>query len=437
MNRFKTKTKTSFGLFGLSLIGLAIFGLLFFYSTKSRADSIDCSQLTGDDKDKCQILEDKAKAYQDLIDIKNKQQDTLQKQMALIDAEQQNNQIELQRTQARAATLAEQIDAIEQEISYKENSIKYQQLILTGLLQAYYEDYQEGVLKIVLINKDFSEILNRADYMEQSSSKVSEILRTIQQNKEDLQLENADLQKRKAESEQAQQDLESRKNDLQATEIQKQTLLAQTQGEEQKYQQLLARVEAQKLELFNFSSAGNLADVDASVSSYSKPTDHLASLSWYFSQRDPQWGSKKIGNSNSTIENYGCALAAVSMVLKYYGANVDPGTMAKQKIYYYDLIKWPGTWPPSIDLASSINHGNISWNTIDSEIAKGHPVIVYIGKTNGRGGHYVVIHNKDKKDYIVHDPYFGPNLYLGTSRALVGKLGADSGTRIDQMIIYK
>jgi len=110
--------------------------------------------------------------------------------------------------------------------------------------------------------------------------------------------------------------------------------------------------------------------------------------------------------------------------------------MAKQKIFSYDLIQWPGAWSPSISLASSVSHGNINWKTVDAALKAGHLVIVFIQKTNGRGGHYVVIHNKDSHDYVVHDPYFGPNLYLGTSRALVGKLGADSGTTVNQMIIY-
>jgi hypothetical protein len=196
-------------------------------------------------------------------------------------------------------------------------------------------------------------------------------------------------------------------------------------------------VEAQKRELFNFSEASNLAEVDASVGNYAKPdSKYWASTDWYFSQKDSRWGNKTIGNSNSLMKDYGCAVTSVSMTFRFAGASIDPGKMSKQKIFYYDLIKWPASWNPDIELTSSINHGNINWKTIDKEIANQHPVIVFIKKTNGRGGHYVVIHNKNSKDYIVHDPYFGSNLYLGTSRALVGALGLNSGTKIDQMIIY-
>lgn len=275
--------------------------------------------------------------------------------------------------------------------------------------------------------------------MEQSASKIKDLIGEIQTAKSNLEKEQNELEQKKQESEELKKELQNRKYELISSESQKQALLTQTQGEEAKYQQLLARVEQQKLELFNFGSAENLDEIDASVSSYSRPdSKYWASTGWYFSQKDSRWGNKTIGNSNSLMKDYGCAVTAVSMAFKYYGAGIDPGIMAKQKIFSYDLIKWPGSWQPDIALASSVSHGNVNWDVIDSELEKDHLVIVFIKKTNGRGGHYVVIHNKDKKDkYVVHDPYFGSNLYLDTSRSLIGKLGANSSTVIDQMIIYK
>jgi len=430
----KTKNNRIVLIFGLFLTA-AVFGLALFSFVK--ADNIDCSQLTGDDKKKCEILEKKAEDYQDLIDIKNKQQATLQKQMQIIDTEQARTQAELADTKNKAEDLTGKISDLERDISYKEDLISYQRLILAGMMQSYYEYYQQGVLDLVLISRDFSSILNQSDYLEQTSTKINEILDDIQKAKATLENEQNDLEQKKQESEKLKQDLEQKKQELLSSEAQKQNLLTQTQGEEAKYQQLLTRVEAQKKELFNFSEASNLAEIDASVGNYAKPdSKYWASTSWYFSQKDSRWGNKTIGNSNSLMKDYGCAVTSLSMVFDFAGASVDPGKMAKQKIFYYDLIKWPSSWEPGITLASSISHGNINWKTVDKEIAADHPVIVFIKKTNGRGGHYVVIHHKDKKDYVVHDPYFGSNLYLGTSRALVGALGANSGTTVDQMIIY-
>ena len=158
-------------------------------------------------------------------------------------------------------------------------------------------------------------------------------------------------------------------------------------------------------------------------------------MDWYFSQTDSRWGGNKIGNSKSLMRDWGCAVTSLAMVFREKGNSTDPGKLAKQQIFSGDLIDWPNSWDPGINLASSVSHGNINWSTVNTQIKKGNPVIVYIKRSRG-GGHYVVITGKDNNDYIVHDPYFGPNLYLGTSKSLVGKLGASSSVSVDQMIIY-
>lgn len=248
----------------------AVFGLALFSLVK--AEDIDCSQLTGDDKDKCEALEEKAQAYRDLINIKNKQANTVQNQLVLLNAEQERNRIQLQQTQAKADDLAQQIDNLNREIEYKENLIKYQQLILTGLIQSYYEYNQEGILKIVLINKDFSEIFNQSDYVEQTSNRVGEVLKAIQDAKAELQREYDDVQQKKIESDQLKKELSDRENDLQASEIQKQALLVKTQGEKEKYQQLLDNID---------NEINNLEEQIAGTADYSSlPPDKDGYFTW-------------------------------------------------------------------------------------------------------------------------------------------------------------
>lgn len=385
--------------------------------------------------DDCKDLEKKAQVYENLIKLKKRQQDLLSTQLDDINAQQNQNLSQLKAAQQKVETLQQQIDDLDGKIQDNEKRIVFEKAILSGLMQTYSEYDQEGVLSLVLADKAFSDTLGQLDYLQQSGDKVSEILGEIEQTKQELVSQQDELKQKKAESDDAKADLLDKKSTLQATENQKTNLLVQTQGETQKYQQLLARVEAQKQELLDFSTASNLADVSASVSTYDRPSSNLASTSWYFAQTDSRWGNKKIGNSNTLMKSYGCAVTAVSMVFRKKGASIDPGKMASQKIFYYDLIQWPSTWSPGITLISSVSHGNINWSTVDTQIKNGNPVIVYIKRARG-GGHYVVITGKDSKDYIVHDPYFGPNLYLSTSKSLVGKLGTDSKVSIDQMIIY-
>jgi hypothetical protein len=424
----KEKRKLTFMIFAILISA-------FFVFEKKTVYGEDCSQLDGNDKKQCLLLEEKAEAYRKLIELKNKQQTTLNSQLVQIDKEQSITKTDLQMTQAQLEETDKKIGDIAQDIEDKEREFQYQKKILSGLLQAYYDYDQQGILELVMMDQNLSEIFSQTAGIEQSGTKISEVLTNVRNIRDELKNDHEEIVNKKAESEKLKSDLEERHYYLQASETQKQSLLDQTQGEEAKYQDLLARVEEQKMELFDFSAAGNLDEVSATVDDYEKPTSNLASTSWYFSQKDSRWGNKTIGNSSSLMKDWGCAVTSVAMVFKKLGASIDPGKLAKQKIYYYDLINWPDSWSGGINLASSTGHGNISWSSVDSQIKKGKPVIVYIKRYKG-GGHYVVIHGKDKKDYIVHDPYFGPNLYLSTSKALVGKLGADSKTTVDQMIIY-
>ncbi len=47
----------------------------------------------------------------------------------------------------------------------------------------------------------------------------------------------------------------------------------------------------------------------------------------FFSQRNAAWSGQKLGTSTSTIGSAGCAMTCVASVLKYRGADVDPGKL--------------------------------------------------------------------------------------------------------------
>lgn len=47
----------------------------------------------------------------------------------------------------------------------------------------------------------------------------------------------------------------------------------------------------------------------------------------FYSQKDSQWASQKLGTSNLTMGGYGCAVTSMAMELKFRGADVDPGKL--------------------------------------------------------------------------------------------------------------
>lgn len=389
-----------------------------------------------DTSKKIKELEEKAKLYQQIIDIKQKQEDTLDNQITLIEAEINKLESEAELKKKEIDGLNSRINQLENQVDETEVSINLQKKILADLLQAYYENMDQNVVIAFLSDKNLTSFMAKDDRIVQVEDKTKEILKNIKSLKENLEGEKDKIEDDKKELTDFFYQLEEKTSELQDKKEQKEVLISQTQGEQSKYEKLLARVEEQKQELLNIDEIGG----NLSADNYSKPPKTaFASTSWYYSQRDSRWGNQTIGNTKTLMKSYGCAVTAVSMVFTYHGDSVTPGAMARKKIFTSDLIVWPSvSFGGKVVMSGDYYHGNINWKTVDAALKKKNPVIVYIKKTEGSGGHYVVIHTKmPNGKYVVHDPYWGANIYLDTSRSLVGALSPSSGTKIDQMIIYK
>jgi len=57
-------------------------------------------------------------------------------------------------------------------------------------------------------------------------------------------------------------------------------------------------------------------------------------------QGDPRWGFKTIGNSKSTLSQYGCTITSISMLSDWYKCFKDPSWLAKNLRFLNDLVIW-------------------------------------------------------------------------------------------------
>ncbi|MDI6778190.1 MAG: C39 family peptidase [Patescibacteria group bacterium] len=392
-------------------------------------------------QDKQQQIEDlqkKAESYRQMIEMKQNKAQTLQNQIDLMEGQIASLESDIARLQEQINSTSADIENLGVQIDEKEKEIGSKKELLGNVLQAYYENNQDSIMEIMLRNVSLSEYLSQPDYVAQTGVKVDEVLTSVVSARDELDKDRKKLEEKNNELKEKQGQIGEKKHYLGNEQESKEVLLGETQGEEQKYQEMLVRVEQQKQELLgdidqlSGERSSELAAVEATIE---KPKSGLASTSWYFSQRDSRWGDQHIGLSNTRMRNYGCAVTAVAMVLRYHGVDINPGSLAQQPIFYHDLIVWPEQWK-GIKLVSSHTHGNIDWDVVDQEIKNKNPVIVFVKSSKRGAGHYVVVHGKDKNgDYVVHDPYWGSNLFLSSTKAYVGALYG-SGTVVDQMIIY-
>lgn len=222
---------------------LFLIGGVFFVLPKISQSADECDALTGDDKEKCEDLQDKIDEYKSIIKSKGKAIEDLQGLIDSINTQQVQVQASIQEAKMKLMSLSQQITFLEGEIADKEKTIAYQKTILSGLMQNYYENFQDGSLETFIASENISQVFSQADYSGQTSLKLGEVLTDMENTKSKLEEDKKEIEKKKEESDAARIKLEQQNLNLQRTENQKQTLLGETQADKAKYEQLLADVE--------------------------------------------------------------------------------------------------------------------------------------------------------------------------------------------------
>ena len=132
-----------------------------------------------------------------------------------------------------------------------------------------------------------------------------------------------------------------------------------------------------------------------------------------FRQWDEKWRNDPLGGveENGTLGGEGCAVAAAAMVFKFYGVEIDPQQLnwflpsvegyTENGWIYWDRAVW---FAP--DRVRHVYEDLASYQLIDSNLARGNPVIVRVRLPSGIT-HFVVIAGKDGFDYLVRDPGAG------------------------------
>src|SRR5437879_4825514 len=124
----------------------------------------------------------------------------------------------------------------------------------------------------------------------------------------------------------------------------------------------------------------------------------------------------------------GCAVAAAAMVFKFYGIEIDPQKLnwfltsadgyTENGWIYWDRAAW---FAP--DRVRHVYEDLASYQLIDSNLARGNPVIVRV-RLPGGVTHFVVIAGKDGFDYLVRDPGAGAAKGLYPLRELGSEIEA-------------
>ncbi len=387
---------------------------------------------------KWQILEDQRQEYLKSVKEKRTTAANLENQIALINGEIKFTETNIKQTEAKLAQVSLEIERSNKEIMIKQGDIGRQKEILSVLFRELYKNKDENIIKVLVQNDNLSEVIDNASNLIQVQGKINAILAELKNSKERMEWQRQEQLSKKEEFDTLKISLAQETQELAAGRESKKSLLSVTRGEQGRYENLLKRVEEQRNEILGNieelqkQKAKELAKLKAGQA---LPAPNPIATLWHYYQTDPRWGDDFIGFSKSTMKAYGCAIASLAMVFKYYNVNITPGQLARQPIFYYDLIKWPATWR-GVDLISNEARQPVNWQKADANIKNGNPVIVFIRAVGKKAGHYVVVFAKDSRGYIVNDPMWGSNIYLDSTRENIGAL-YDTTTVVEQMILYK
>lgn len=327
---------------------------------------------------------------------------TLTGQIAYYDDQIKLTTLKISQTEELIKSLTGKIETLEENLAKRSE-------VLESQVVAGYKAGHLDPLPLLLSSSDFSQAVSKFKYLQIIQSHNRKYIYETQKTQSNYSSQKDLIAL-------SQKKLQSQKISLSNVRAERDTLLRQTKNDEVTYQKLLAQAVAERNALKSFakSKGGSILPPQASPDG------------WYFNQRDERWGRDCIGstcngNNPSFVWEVGCLITSVTMLHKKNGADVTPLSYVHNTSYFFqDLLLVP--WPTQSGFKFS-RYGGKNLSLIDSEVGAGRPVIVEITSAAALGGrHFLVIKGKSGSNYIMNDPWEGPDLtfqsYYSTNNIL-------------------
>ena len=341
-------------------------------------------------------LDRKIEEYKAKISELKGQQQSLSSTISFLDNKIKLTENEVQKTQAQIGLLQAQIGELGVRISGLETSLKRMSEQLVARIQDTYKNQYRTPPISLLFTDNFSAFLTKQKYAKLSQSYTEAILTEAEKQRVTFSQEKELKEKKQNEVKELQVKLGRQRDALGTQKEDKKRVLEVTKNDEKKYQELLSRAEAQKRAFGRFiSSQGG-----ASILSNQTKCDGWGC---YYNQRDEKWGRLAIGNSNETMNQYGCLITSMAMISTHYGKNLTPKDIAvsSKPFYLSTALMISGSWSVNGVFASRTRIPQ-SLIRLDEELRSGRPVIIGV---YGGPDHFLVLKGKTEKGYVMHDPF--------------------------------
>lgn len=246
MERNKNLYRYSF-IFSVS-VGLVLgSGFLVRAATSITELSAADKKAIEDKQDKLDEIKAKIKAYNQIIDLKQRQGSTLATQIQSLEAQAAKLELEIRDNQSRIENLAGEIGSLEKRIADKEMLILSQKRLLSELMRSASGQSSIGIARLIMESNDESGWTMKDDErVAQTSGRLGELLEEIRMTKQELENEQTVLEHKKAEADSVQEQLAKQNDYLESTKDTKASLLSKTQSEVKKYNTIVDQLEEER-----------------------------------------------------------------------------------------------------------------------------------------------------------------------------------------------
>ena len=344
-------------------------------------------------------IEKKISEYQTKLQELKQQKNTLSSQIQYMDTQIYLTGLQINQTEQQIVSTGKEIDLLGSRIEGLDQSLDYLSKQLIKRIVIGYKKKPLSLFALLLNNKNAYDFLNQVKYLKTAQTNNQKLIYTVQETKSNAEEQKKHREEKKIELDRLTERLGNQKITLDNQKGQKERFLADTQNDENIYQNLLTQAQAQLAGFGRFvSSQGG-----SSILNNQTVCDDWGC---YYNQRDSQWGGTSLNGTEYTLAGAGCLVTSMAMVYTHFGhrsvnpqsINSNPNNFAS---YYPAFLKKTIT-------ADGATSNRIS-SDIDSELSTGRPVIVGISYDGGPSpDHFLVLISGSNGNYRMNDP-FTPN----------------------------
>lgn len=369
--------------------------LAFLFLLPRFSYAVNCGDKPADGLDQAALEKfwsDVSTACKQELDNNRNTQNTLKQALSSINAKINLAQAQINQTNAQIKSLEKDITVLSGVLENVSESMNELTKIYLARVQESYKRSRVTPVDLIFSSDSVGNYLEKLKYLNTVKAKDQIILMELENSRQDYDQRKQEKISKQEEIEKLKTKLLAQQKDLQNQQKDKQSLLASTQNDEKRFQDLLKQANAQIASFKKFTSG---------ATPLSNQT-HCDGWGCYYSQRDSAWFSKTIGNSSEILGQVGCLITSTAMVTSHYGKSLKPSDIAGSSDPFFLDTAFMKFDPWTVS-GVNVSRTSISKDSANDELKNGRPVIV--GLNTIYGTHFIVLKSRNDSGYVMNDPF--------------------------------